>query len=641
LCAGGGSETTAMKLDFVKILRNSSANKDELLKTVRSHVKNGYKKKQNILKNIEIFRKALTVEEKNQLTTSVESVDAKPLTITTIFPYIYNENRLPTFQSFDTLLPYDDIYAKYIPKFNNKNNSLLTNGNGKETSNEDGDVIIIDDSPKNKTNGKNKNTIVCEFVEIDSESGTETHNVIDLTNNPKKLQHVYDSYINLQDSTLDGGVPRRAWLYKNVDFVNLPFKLHRYCGKYHKASVLEFNHIHSYLTAKEFNKDLLKSCKYDHVINAIFSFILSWNDESLRRFAELHSTFEVLMTIIERERAVDNYEYIYNYFGYPITKMAIKYLKKYFENIERINAGIEKKKIETNTFNWVKYIDRSFIEHIRKLYTELRSDTVSVETIKSLEQYMPIPYKFSDLCEDLDKLRGSSTFKFISGQACCGKTTILNTLSEKYGWKVYSRGDLGSFSGKATSAAAIGNLHAALNFSLTKSDVIGDRGHIDNIIWSFIMPACDEQTGDTLVVNMFQFLTSEFNQLSIMNFISHKGVIFIDPYPNLNRERMRARGTGGDAHRSRITLYPIVQCIVYYTVARLFGWPVYCVPYTGNRIFSPNEYEKICKKLKVYFGEAFPTKYDTAPMKKGHIYAKPSNTYIINNVYPKSVGIFK
>lgn len=74
----------------------------------------------------------------------------------------------------------------------------------------------------------------------------------------------------------------------------------------------------------------------------------------------------------------------------------------------------------------------------------------------------------------------------ITGQACCGKTTLRRGLLAN-GYEVKSRGDIGTFAGKARSPAAI----AATEYALVHCGVVGDRGPIDNPLWSRIMELCD------------------------------------------------------------------------------------------------------------------------------------------------------
>nr|WIE70404.1 unknown [Oryctes rhinoceros nudivirus] len=75
--------------------------------------------------------------------------------------------------------------------------------------------------------------------------------------------------------------------------------------------------------------------------------------------------------------------------------------------------------------------------------------------------------------------------------------------------------------------------------------------------------------------------------------------------------------------------------MTYYAVARLFGWKVICVPYTEDGEIDACRYQANIDAIIRYFG---------SPKRTGKPYvrfSKPSNFYVIDTVYPKSVGIFK
>lgn len=326
----------------------------------------------------------------------------------------------------------------------------------------------------------------------------------------------------------------------------------------------------------------------------------------------------------------------------PFLMSTIKILKCWFLEEDPVELKLLQRRVDVvdnssvlrSEFNWIDTLDRSFVAHLKEVYSWILEDSFDEEKIKIIEADYPIPYQLPNISDDLEKLRGSSNFKFITGQACCGKTTMLNHF-RKLGWKIYNRGKLGSFGGKANDPATIANLHAALQYQLTQSDVIGDRGSIDNPLWSFIMPACNPQRRDSLVGDLLSFINSSFNEPSIAEYITQKGVIFLDPYSRLNQERMLKRCAGGDPNRGRLSMYNPPQFMSYYTVARLFGWKCYAVPYTKERIFNPDGYKKIAVEVEKIFG---PPKSTGTPFVW---YNKPKNDFIIDNTYPKSVGIFK
>lgn len=432
----------------------------------------------------------------------------------------------------------------------------------------------------------------------------------------------YDVFCNFDCCSGKQGIPHYARTFLYFDPVNTTHDWPKYDQEFRTVCYIDFCHAFEYLA--RMTENVLSDRKYDHIVNGIISFLLEWTDASLCVFGEKYPQFAKLCAIISNDRAIDNYAYLYAHNSMPFTKMAMKMVKKFFH--QPVGMKLH--------FDWMCLIDHSFVNHIRYVYSLLLENRITPNVIATLESEMAIPYKLANIDENLEHLRAISNHKFITGQACCGKTTLLNEF-RKIGWKVYSRGDCGSFGGKATSPAAVGCMHSALEYVLTRGDVIGDRGYIDNILWAFIMEACDPKKTYTLVDDFFRFLCANFNEPSIANFITQRGVVFIDPYPLKNLDRLLKRATEGDPHRSRVIQYPHPQFICYYTAARLFGWKVVCVPYNSNGAFEPSQYTKIGQKLQKIFGEPKST---NMPFVR---FAKPLNNYTTDNTYPKAVGIFK
>lgn len=504
----------------------------------------------------------------------------------------------------------------------------------------------------------------------------------------KKLEKVIEAYrkaykrtsvlplTNIRTLGLSG-VPFYAWCLKGFDLSNLKRteyeKLNDF--EFKGASYYERRHVGQYFQMPEFTKMLLKTTQYDYILYAIVSVMLSWNNDSLNSFAKEYGATNMIASLI-KERNIEDGRFIYylkpdvilknlkldqetienevdpfyrntphdeliamiKTHRIPIMLSAIKIIKIWFLNddpveLQRLNSLNIVPKMRSN-FNWLDTLSHSFVDHLKQVYKWVLEDSFDVEKIKLLEEHKILPYKLENICNNLESKRGSSKFKFITGQACCGKTTLLNKF-RKNGWKIYSRGALGSFSGKAHDAATIANLHAALQYKLTQPDVIGDRGSIDNPLWTFIMQACNPEKRDNVVIDLLNFINSTFNEPSIAEYISQKGVIFIDPYPKLNSERMLQRCTDGDANRGRIPAYNPIQFISYYAVARLFGWKCYSVPYTVDRIFDPKSYDNIAEELTKFFGSPNPTNESLV------YYNKPKNEFCIDSDYPKSIGIYK
>lgn len=425
----------------------------------------------------------------------------------------------------------------------------------------------------------------------------------------------------------DYGIPRRLSILANVDVQNIVKPLKRWTRGYRKdISLSEFSHLYQYLNAREFNSTLLKDKTYDRVVDAIVSYMLDWSDESLKRFSTRHQQYTHFCEAIINFRKVDDGAYIYEYNGIPVVKTSMKLLKANFSPDSNTR----------NSFCWMSFVDNEFIREIRNVYDWALNDKFDKEKIAFVEMERDIPYTLPniDIKDLLDQRKNTNCLKFVSGEACCCKTTCLEKIKAN-GWKIFSRGDVGSFGGKANNPAAIGNLHAALHFVLTQPDAIGDRGFIDNVIWMFIMEACNPARSNTLISDLLLFLNSNFNETAIAEYITHKGVIFLDPYPIQNKKRQLLRSEDGDSFRSRLAMYATAQFITYYVAARLFGWKIICVPYTKDFKIDNDRYLKNIETVTTYFGE--PKSSKVPPIR----FAKPSNLYEADNTFSKSVGIFK
>ncbi|ATY70192.1 GrBNV gp17-like protein [Tomelloso virus] len=422
------------------------------------------------------------------------------------------------------------------------------------------------------------------------------------------------------------GIPLRLSILSGIDVQNLPKTL----PKWNKpprndVTFADFCHLDQYLSSNMFNAKLLSDMTNDDVVNAIVSFLLDWPTQKLRDFVSFYPKYSNLCEAVIEFSNLDNGDYVYELNGVPVVRTAIKIIKSHFVP----------KSEGANYFDWMSLIDYKFIEHLQHVYTLLSNDEIFPnDLIDLIQSDMDLPYRLPNIdVTTLKQYDRTDNLKFITGEACCCKTTIINKLAS-VGWKSYSRGDLGGFNRKPENRAQVGNLHAALNYQLTQSDVIGDRSFIDNVLWSFLMPACDPQIGNFLQ-SLFSFLNSNFNEPCIAEYIRHKGVVFIDPRSSANKARQLKRCEDGDPWRGRLKMYANAQFITYYAVARLFGWKVICVPYAEDGTIDNAKYDENVQSIVDFFGTPIPTQ--NARIR----YKKPSNVYRMDNHFPKSVGIYK
>lgn len=399
-----------------------------------------------------------------------------------------------------------------------------------------------------------------------------------------------------------------------------------------------FEHLATYLLSEEFNELLLQDRKHDATVHAIVSFALPWNRASLLRFGEMHPKCMAFARALLLETSRDNGEYVYRHreSGVPFVRTTFKILRNALTENGVGAAPTTTTSPSLPPFVLINLLPSAFVDFMSNVYVTLRDERFDYGRVRRmLEQPDEIPYNIQDEIGNYRDLKARAELKFITGQACCGKTTLLNAMRRR-GWRIVSRGSVGSFAGKSSNPVAVACLHASIDWALRHDNVLGDRGHIDNPLWVGIMQFCDPRHSETLVTDLLNFISDNFNAATLGFFIAQKGVVFVDPYASKCAERMLRRGTGGDAFRGRIATYAIVQTMAYLMVAKLFGWRVYCVPYDASGNFDPSQYGQIAEEMHAFFGEVGTT----YPLPRER-YGKPLGLLCPDPTYPKSVGIYK
>lgn len=431
------------------------------------------------------------------------------------------------------------------------------------------------------------------------------------------------------DTHGDRGIPRLVRYFSVFDPVNAVGEFDAWSA-YTSPTDLEMKHAYSYMTAPEFSRELLRTPRFDSVVHAVYSYLLHWTNEGLARYGERYPRFKDLTAsvILEKDRST---VYVTKD-GVPFVRSAFRMLLHYMNSAERQHRTADKIE-ERRLFRINDYVSPLLVSHFKDVYRWLLHESMTRREIELLET--PVDSPFASIARRYHGAgyRLNTPVKVITGQACCGKTTLLNKL-KSYGWTVCSRGDLGTFSGKSKSAPAIASLHAAIENALRRGDVLGDRGPIDNPLWAIIMPLCDPQYTDCVVEELMRFFDSTVNEHVAAYMCAQQAVVFVDPYPGLNRARMMSRNADGDAFRCRIQMYPVAQFMAYYMAARLYGWTVRCVPYDEERNFQPHRYLGMAEEIKKFFGT--PIKQE--PLKQA---SKQDGHHLEDTEYSIATGIFK
>lgn len=427
------------------------------------------------------------------------------------------------------------------------------------------------------------------------------------------------------------GIPALCIFFKTFDPINNTSDPTTIVDNFNvDADYVDMYHAHTYLNllTKDAIIDILKSGDQnkDSLVHAICSFMLCWSSNSFKQFQKLFPQHSSIAEILYNER---NNTFVYANTQYRVCLYAtanttskilfmrthIKMLFKYYNSVyNTVVNGIHEM---TTHFNIIDELSSELIAHFHQVHTAICEERVDNALQNLIENDNIMLTRFSSTLVNGQCVKNtyrSDCMRIITGQACCGKTTLISRL-EKSGWTMKSRGDIGTFSGKSKSPASVAGLHAAMEYAFRRGDIIGDRGPIDNPLWTIIMQLCDPSTDMKRVVYIIlDFISQNFNENSLRYYAEQHCIVFIDPLPSCNRARMLNRNTGGDSNRARINNY-FIQAIAYYIVARICGWKVYTVPYDlAEKTYCPERYQQIAEDILERFGKPNKSNVDTRPI---------------------------
>lgn len=379
----------------------------------------------------------------------------------------------------------------------------------------------------------------------------------------------------------------------------------------------EFNSYRNYYY-DNLKYDSLLSTEKDYKWFAFFNELFTWNDELILRAFKDETVFQLF--IDERQKNADcimtNGMKDVRCFTY-IIKLVIRARKLDISDAKRDFFYIGNQLTEQSLYN---------LQTIEHLFSEFLSTNIFPNELKNIEFKLKDSF-YNEYTKD--------TPKYITGVACVGKSTILEHLNLN-GWSTPSRGSLGIFAGKAKNPATISGLHSALQLALTKYNAVGDRGLIDNPIWTFIMQMCDpNEIGHDFLGKFMNFISSSFNKLSLMEFANHKVVVIIETNTECNVSRMTSRASGGDLYRSRLPYYVHSQAMAYFLIGKLLNWKILYLQYDDNlkcTNFTTNKEE-----VSTFYGDPDPDKEELPR----YIGSKVDDLYDVDMRYPKNYGIYK
>lgn len=276
-----------------------------------------------------------------------------------------------------------------------------------------------------------------------------------------------------------GGIPQRVKLFNTFDPQNTTYPPIKYKVS-RSGSLIEFHHLLEYLDCPDL-QEITVHREYDPAVNAIVSFVLSWRQDYRDEFAKFAPQYKPFMDAVTEFINYEDGAYVY---AIEFEDMIIPYCKCAFKLIKSVVATTPPKPsicdFDNEPFQLMRYVDPKFVNHLHEVYKHLTDETFTPDDIAKLEEPMRPPYDLETRIGNYDQLRESARVKFITGQACAGKTTLLSYLNKVGNWQIMSRGKIGGFSGKADNPVAVAMLHAAVNFTLGHSNVLGVSIHPDD-----------------------------------------------------------------------------------------------------------------------------------------------------------------
>lgn len=222
----------------------------------------------------------------------------------------------------------------------------------------------------------------------------------------------------------------------------------------------------SYMKHPNFIEDLLKNRKWDHVVHALTTYLLSSPINTLLWIRHHYPEYSAFIVALHDERVAANTRPLFILesptYNWIYTRAPFKLLNKQFHP----TMNTSEKKI----FHIIDHLEFSFIDELKCLHAKLLNNDVDESLVRVLESHKTLPHDLTHIIGDYTDICGESTVRYFTGQACCGKTTLVNKLN----YLAKSRGSIGGFSGKADSLASVSCLHFSIDFVLRQyRNVIG------------------------------------------------------------------------------------------------------------------------------------------------------------------------
>ena len=366
-----------------------------------------------------------------------------------------------------------------------------------------------------------------------------------------------------------------------------------------------------------FNESMLLSRERDAELNAIVSLLLTWTKDSMHELMlKLSSPFlflESLAVLWNNPHPQPGELRVFVHEGIFFVKNCIVLVKQHFRpKVVDANQEFFKIKLKPGILEQLYQLETVVTTQLRNSGDDNFVNLDYFNQFQGQDQEPGVEltnFWINDVeCQKVKKT------PFLTGTACCGKTTLLQGLA-KQGWESVSRSNLGCFGAKTECPGQVGGMHSAFSV-MDEVSLIGDRGPSDNMLWLYMMPHTDlrkwltatESNPHPITDDFLKFLETRCSEASLAGMIMTKGVVILDPFFWGNNEKMLKRSEGGDSHRGRMKAYPASQLYAYGAAAILAGWKIFSVPYSrnSNSVLSTdwNLFEtQVVSKVVEYFGK--------------------------------------
>lgn len=268
--------------------------------------------------------------------------------------------------------------------------------------------------------------------------------------------------------------------------------------------------------------------------------------------------------------------FFYNYFkqlqnldSFVINNIKFAYSKDFLMNYIvnlRWNVPCKKNELETKP---------RFRQHILGNLYNIMSFSMSVDLVLFLK------FRKQHNLAAVDRVHNGTLFNnkqrlnlTITGTACCGKTTLVNTLLDKMSdLRRVKAGSCGKFQGKDTNISlAVDYNTTMLAYVYDKKKILIERSFLDNLLWRYIQNSFTLENANKLAEFIDHLSENTFALAA-----THPMLIIVDFNVENVKRRMIKRGFQnqyGDILRSQVDNYVQLQNAYYIILAYLTNSPI-------------------------------------------------------------------